>query len=234
MKNPLHDWHSPIVSTYQNTIRQKIIGYDLIYNMMTDILRGHTVINNILVVGAGGGQELLTLGEAFPSSHFTAVDTSTIMRLAADKRLKQLDQALHIEWYEDDVLSLVFHHQYDVATCHLVLHFLKDIEQKKACLQKMAYSLQDGGVLFLSSINADIEDATFQQQLQYWRSSMLQNDISENDWLRFEQSLGSTIYPIKLELLTDLLHEMGFTKVIPYFKSHLVDALVAIKEEGNK
>ncbi|PKU50220.1 class I SAM-dependent methyltransferase [Lysinibacillus sp. FSL K6-1151] len=234
MKNPLHDWHSPIVSTYQNTIRQKIIGYDLIYNMMTDILRGHPVIDNTLVVGAGGGQELLTLGEAFPSSHFTAVDTSTIMRQAADQRIQQLDQDLHIDWYEDDVLSLRFHHPYDVTTCHLVLHFIKDLEQKRALLQKLATSLQNGGVLFISSINADMTDTICQQQLKYWRNSMYQNDISEEDWLRFEQSFGSTIYPIKLELLIDLLHEVGFTKIVPYFKSYLVDALVATKEEVNK
>ncbi|MCT6816663.1 MAG: class I SAM-dependent methyltransferase, partial [Lysinibacillus fusiformis] len=74
----------------------------------------------------------------------------------------------------------------------------------------------------------------FQLQLKYWRSSMLQNDLSEEHWLRFEQSFGSSTYPITLELLTDLLHEVGFSTVIPYFKSHMVDALLAIKEEVNK
>jgi len=234
MKNPQHDWHNPNVSNYQNTIRQKITGYDLIYDMMTDILHSYPTIDNILIVGAGGGQELFSLGEAFPFSHFTAVDTSKIMLQAARKHLEKLEPPFHIEWYEEDLLSLVFDHQFEVASCHLVLHFIEELEQKKALLQKMADSLQDSGILFISSINADMSAVSFQHQLKYWRSSMLQNNLSEEHWLRFEQSFGSSTYPITLELLTDLLHEVGFSKVAPYFKSHMVDALLAIKEEVNK
>ncbi|GAA3351836.1 class I SAM-dependent methyltransferase [Lysinibacillus sp. FSL M8-0216] len=233
MKNPQHDWHNPNVSNYQNTIRQKISGYDLIYDMMTDILQSYPT-DNMLIVGAGGGQELFSLGQAFPFSHFTAIDTSKIMLQAARKHIEKLESPLHIDWYEEDLLALVFDHQFEVASCHLVSHFIEEHEQKKALLQKLSDSLQDSGILFISSINADMSAVSFQHQLKYWRSSMLQNDLSEEHWLRFEQSFGSSTYPITLELLTDLLHEVGFSTVIPYFKSHMVDALLAIKEEVNK
>ncbi|MEK5429409.1 class I SAM-dependent methyltransferase [Lysinibacillus sp. FSL R7-0073] len=233
MKNPQHDWHN-FNSNYQYTIRQKIIGYDLIYDMMTDILQSYPTIDNMLIVGAGGGQELSSLGEAFPFSHFTAVDTSKIMLQAAHKHIEKLEHPLHIEWYEEDLLSVVFDHQFEVASCHLVLHFIEELEQKKALLQKMADSLQDSGILFISSINADMSAVSFQHQLKYWRSSMLQNNLSEEHWLRFEQSFGSSTHPITLELLTDLLQKVGFSKVTPYFKSHMVEALLAIKEEVKK
>ncbi|MEK5330425.1 class I SAM-dependent methyltransferase [Lysinibacillus sp. FSL W8-0992] len=234
MKNLQHDWQNPIVSSYQNTIRQKIIGYDLIYDMMTEILYSYPTIESMLIVGAGGGQELFSLGKAFPFSHFTAVDTSEIMLQLARKRMEKVDPPPQIEWYEEDLRSLVLHHQFAVASCHLVLHFIEELEQKKALLQKMADSLKDNGVLFISSINTDMSAAAFPLQLKYWRSSMLQNNLSEEHWLRFEQSFGISTYPISLEMLTDLLHDVGFSKVMPYFKSHMVDALVAIKEEVNK
>ena len=234
MKNQQHDWHHPIVSSYQNTIRQKIIGYDLIYDMMTHILHSYPTIDSMLIVGAGGGQELFSLGKAFPSTHFTAVDTSKIMLQLAQKRMESVNPPPRIEWYERDFLSLKLHHRFDVASCHLVLHFIEELEQKKALLQKMADCLKDNGMLFISSINADMSALTFPLQRKYWQSSMLQNNLSEEHWLRFEQSFGTSTYPISLELLTDLLYDVGFTKVIPYFKSHMVEALVAIKKEGNK
>lgn len=63
---------------------------------------------------------------------------------------------------------------------------------------------------------------------------MLQNGISQNDWQRFEQSFCMTTHPIKLETLIDLLQEVGFTTVIPYFKTHMIDALIATKEEAKE
>lgn len=234
MNKLLHNWDDSSVSAYQQSIRQKIIGYDLIYDMMTNILHNFPTTHKILVVGAGGGQELLTLGESLPSAHFTAVDTSKVMLKLAAKQIDSLPYALNIEWIERDLLTLNVKELFDVATCHLVLHFMKDLDQKKTLLQKIADSLKENGVLFLSSINADLTSSTFKHQLRYWRSSMLQNGISENHWQRFEQSFSITTHPIKLERLIDLLKEVGFTTIIPYFKTHTIDALVAIKGEDVK
>lgn len=111
---------------------------------------------------------------------------------------------------------------------------MKDLDQKKALLQKIADSLKENGVLFISSINADLTSSTFKHQLRFWRSSMLHNDISENHWHRFEQSFNNTTHPIKLDSLIDLLKDVGFTTIIPYYKTHMIDALVAIKGEEFK
>lgn len=234
MNKPLHNWNDNSVSTYQQSIRQKIIGYDLMYDMMANILHNFSTPQKILVVGAGGGQELLTLGESLSSAHFMAVDTSKVMLELAAKQIDSLPYALNIEWLETDLLTLNIKELFDVATCHLVLHFIKEIDQKKAMLQKIADSLKEDGVFFISSINADLNSSAFKHQLHYWRSSMIPNGISENHWQRFEQSFGMTTHPIKLELLIDLLKEVGFTTIIPYFKTHMIDALVAIKGEDAK
>ena len=234
MNKPLHNWDDSSVSTYQQSIRQKIIGYDLIYDMMANILHSFPTTHKVLVVGAGGGQELLTLGELLPSAHFTAVDTSKVMLELAAKQIDMLPYALNIEWIDRDLLTSNVKELFDVATCHLVLHFMQDLDQKKALLQKIADSLKENGVLFISSINADLTSSAFKHQLRYWRGSMLHNNISENHWQRFEQSFSITTHPIKLELLINLLKDVGFTTIIPYFKTHMIDALVAIKGENFK
>lgn len=231
MNRSIHSWDSPSVNNYQQSIRQKIIGYDLIYDMMVNILQNFTPANKFLVVGAGGGQELLTLGKSFPSAHFTAVDTSKVMLELAAKQIESLPHELTIKWLEKDLLSLRVNELFDVASCHLVLHFIEDLDQKRAMLQKIADSLNENGVLFISSINADLTSQTFKHELRYWRSSMLHNGISEDHWERFEQSFRMTTHPITLELLIDLLKEAGFTTILPYFKTHMIDALVAIKGE---
>lgn len=231
MNKSLHNWDSPSVHTYQQSIRQKIVGYDLIYDMMVNILQDFITTNKFLVVGAGGGQELLTLGKSFPSAHFTAVDSSKVMLQLAAKQIESLPHRPTIMWVEKDLLSLRVNEVFDVASCHLVLHFLESLDQKRTMLQKIADSLKENGVLFISSINADLTSQTFQHELCYWQSSMLHNGISEGHWQRFEQSFSVTTHPITLELLIDLLKEAGFTKIIPYFKTHMIDALVAIKGE---
>lgn len=53
MNRSIHSWDSPSVNTYQQSIRQKIIGYDLIYDMMASILHNFTAANKFLVVGTG-------------------------------------------------------------------------------------------------------------------------------------------------------------------------------------
>lgn len=231
MTKPLYNWDDSSVFAYQQSIRQKIIGYDLIYDMMANILHSFPTTHKILVVGAGGGQELLALGESLPSAHFTAVDTSHVMLELAAKQINILPYTLNIEWVEKDLLTLNVKDLFDVATCHLVLHFMDDFDHKKAMLQKIAESLKVNGVLFISSINADLNSSALKHQLLYWRSSMLHNGISENHWQRFEHSFNITTHPIRLESLIVLLKEVGFTTIIPYFKTHMIDALVAIKGE---
>ncbi|QDQ00526.1 class I SAM-dependent methyltransferase [Lysinibacillus fusiformis] len=234
MKEPLQSWHNPTVYTYQQTIRQKIIGYDLIYDLMTNMLHNHPCTDRMLIVGAGGGQELLTLGRTFPTTKFTAVDTSSSMLQLAEQQIGQLHVPLDVVWHATDLSSLKMNEPFDIATCHLMLHFIEDLHEKKALLKKIADSLKDGAVLFVSSINADLTALTFKHQLRHWQSSMLQNGISQNDWQRFEQSFCMTTHPIKLETLIDLLQEVGFTTVIPYFKTHMIDALIATKEEAKE
>ena len=153
-----------------------------------------------------------------------------MLELAA-KQIESLPHRPTIMWVEKDLLSLRVNEVFDVVSCHLVLHFIKSLDQKRTMLQKIADSLKENGVLFISSINADLTSQTFKHELCYWRSSMLHNGIGEDHWQRFEQSFSVTTHPINLELLINLLKEAGFTTILPYFKTHMIDALVAIKGE---
>nr|WP_205173463.1 class I SAM-dependent methyltransferase [Bacillus pakistanensis] len=196
---------------------------------MISMLKCSDCPQNILIIGAGGGQELLTLGKLYPYATYTAVDTSMPMLRLAQQQIAQLAQQLNIEWHNGELSSLKANKSFDIVTCHLVLHFLKEMNEKKQLLQHIAHSLKAGGTCFISSINANITGPTFSQQLRLWQESMRHNNLSVDDLNHFEQSFGSTTHPIPLDKLIALLRETGFQTIIPYFKSHMIDALVAIK-----
>lgn len=229
MQETAHNWQSKAVSNYQQTIRQKICGYDYIYSMMCDILKTFTPMERMLIVGAGGGQELLTIGTENPTIVFTAVDTSQQMLQIALDRTKRLNEQLTIHWHCKDLQAIEFHETFDAATCHLVLHFIENEGEKLQLLTKIAQSLPKGAPLFLSCINADVNDPSFKQQLAYWKSSMLKNGVLEEEWERFEQSFHSTTHPISYERLVDLLKQAGFTQVVRYYKTYLIDCCVVLK-----
>lgn len=136
MTAQMQSWHNPTVYTYQQTIRQKIIGYDLIYDLMTNMLQNVPCKERMLIVGAGGGQELQTLGRTFPLTKFTAVDTSSSMLQLAKQLINQLHLPLDIDWHSTDIHSLKIDEPFDIAVCHLVLHFLEGLDEKKALLKK--------------------------------------------------------------------------------------------------
>lgn len=75
-------WNHPNVHKYADTIALKIPGYAHLYEMTDGLiaaqLEAQTHIRNIdpnvLIVGAGGGQELITLGGRHDAWSFTAVE----------------------------------------------------------------------------------------------------------------------------------------------------------------
>ncbi|KJD54096.1 SAM-dependent methyltransferase, partial [Bacillus amyloliquefaciens] len=84
------DWNHPDVYQYEKKIPLKIPCYEMLYDMMDRLLtvRFSEDAANVMVVGAGGGQELVTLAKRHPNWSFTGVDPSASMLGLARKRLE--------------------------------------------------------------------------------------------------------------------------------------------------
>ncbi|WP_066193440.1 class I SAM-dependent methyltransferase [Gracilibacillus timonensis] len=216
------NWERPEVEYYQQTIRSKIPGYDLIYEQMLAIMKTHFIPQDILIVGAGGGQELHVLGEQYPQATYTALDPSRRMLELAKQRMN--NRSLKIDWQQITIDKLSSEKEYDMVTCHLILHFLK--EEKAAVINQISQRVKAGGILFISAIVEEEKDNT----LPYWLQHMQLYNVSASDCKKFEESFDKTTHPLSASLLLQALNANGFETVLPYFKSYAMEAYVAKKE----
>ncbi len=225
------NWADTSVVTYDQTISKKIAGYSLLYDLTRYFLlvdfQQTTVKKEMLVIGAGGGQELVTFAPINPQLHFTAIDSSKPMLERAQQRAmeykSQIEYAL-TSWKDYQVNTT-----YDAASCLLVLHFIKDYEEKRQFLKKIADSLQSGAKLYFATMYKE-DEPSMSYQLAAWKGYMLHHQISEDHATQFEQSFDGHYHLIKEEELLTLLQSCGFTSISRYFHSFLLAGYICIKE----
>ncbi|MFD1413756.1 class I SAM-dependent methyltransferase [Oceanobacillus jeddahense] len=219
------NWDNSQIQYYQDTIRRKIPGYDLIYEQMLAIIETNFIPQDILIVGAGGGQELYVLGKKYPETAYTALDPSCRMLELAKQRVDNM--LLKVDWQETTLDKFHCEKEYDIVTCHLMLHFLK--EEKAAILNQISQRVKAGGLLFISAI---VEEEKKDSTLPFWLQHMRLCNVPAPDWEHFATSFDKTTHPLSASLLYQVLKDNGFEVILPYFKSYAIEAYVAIKGRG--
>ncbi|WNS41976.1 class I SAM-dependent methyltransferase [Paenibacillus sp. MMS20-IR301] len=225
-------WEQADGDQYVLNISRKIPGYQLQYDLMDTLLAAclHKQGSpELLIVGAGGGQEILTLGRNHPDWVFTGLDPSQGMLLTAEQRLGTAGLMDRVELYHSDICSWNSSRQYDAAACMLVLHFVEGRENKLALLRSIAGRLKPGAPLCMSAINGEPGSSAWLMQMAGWRRHMLGNGIAPEQWQTFEQSFGVTSHPLPAEEMEQLLKEAGFTSASRFFGSYLIDGWAAVK-----
>ncbi|MCP1305772.1 class I SAM-dependent methyltransferase [Paenibacillus tyrfis] len=234
-------WDHPQVERYEETIALKIPGYAHMYEMTDRLIAAYmntTQPNEgdraakLLIVGAGGGQELVTFGSRHQDWSFTGIDPSARMLEIAKARVERAGLSDRVSFVQGTIQQLPEGHAftYDAAACMLVLHFVSGRSQKKELLCQIAERLKPGAPLCLASINGEPGTAAFEMQMQAWRSHMLDNGISEQEWERFAASIGRESDPVSSSSVLELLGEAGFIQPVRYFGSYFVEAWCAVKQ----
>lgn len=233
--NTASPWEQADGDQYVQNISRKIPGYQLQYDLMDTLLTARLEKREkpeLLVVGAGGGQEILKLGLSHPDWSFTGLDTSQSMLQAAKRRLAATGQPGlpdRVRLHLTEVAAWSSNALYDAATCMLVLHFLPGRENKLALLRSIAARLQPGAPLCLSAICGVPGSPAWELQMASWQLHMLGNGIAKEEWQTFEQSFGVTSHPLPAAEMEKLLEEAGFTAVSRFFGAYLIDGWVAVK-----
>ncbi|AIQ55752.1 SAM-dependent methyltransferase [Paenibacillus borealis] len=225
-------WEQADADQYVQNISRKIPGYQLQYELMDTLLTAllaQQTHPGLLIVGAGGGQEILKLGREHPDWNFSGLDTSQGMLLAAEQRLEAAGLMDRVQLHHREISSWNSSRQYDAATCMLMLHFVEGRENKLALLRSIAGRLKPGAPLCLSAINGEPASPAWRIQMAGWKLHMLGNGIELGQWQIFEQSFGETSHPLPAEEMDCLLEEAGFTAVSRFFGSYLIDGWVAVK-----
>jgi tRNA (cmo5U34)-methyltransferase len=134
------------VEGYVENLRRQVPGLADLHAMTALLLAEGAAVPSprMLILGAGGGEELLALHARHPDWQLTGVDPSAAMLGLARQRLAE-GAATLIE----GTIEAAPQGPFDGAVCLLVLHFL-DRAARKATLAGIAARLRPGAVLVIA------------------------------------------------------------------------------------
>jgi tRNA (cmo5U34)-methyltransferase len=218
------------VGDYAQTVTRVNVGYDLLFTLTHCFLRALRRPDlDLLVVGAGGGEELERFLPGNPGWRVTGVDPSREMLAAAQARAARLGAGDRVTLLHGTVEALPPAARFDAATCLFVLHFLPDAG-KRALLQGIARRLRPGAPLLVAT-GARVEDAVLLGLRDDFLGAWQQ--YGERLGMPAEQMAGTIARLVAQQPdmtapadYVRLLHDTGFAHVGSYF-SVLGGGLVA-------
>lgn len=217
---------------YDKGIRRAMPTYDAMYRMVQSFLRANVNDSaSLLIVGAGGGNELVTFGTENPTWTFTGVDPSEAMLEVALQKAKNEGIEERMSIHTGTIEQITFNETFDAATCLLVLHFIEAIEEKRSLLKTVKERLQPGSPFVLVTMFGEQSKPEFDERMNLWKSIWLDlTDLTLEDVKEMEESVRdlSFIPAIQIE---ELLQEAGFERVTQFFSTTLFGGWIAHTEK---
>ncbi|HEY6001076.1 MAG TPA: class I SAM-dependent methyltransferase [bacterium] len=217
-------------STYDRKIRASLPGYEALHAMVDDLLRQALPAQaRLLIVGAGTGMELVTLGEAHPGWSFTATDLSAEMLAIGRANVEAAGLADRVRFHLGPVQDLPPDEAYDAATSILISHFIRAREERGRFFGAIAARLRPGAPLVTAELVGDRQDAGCAHLLEAWKGHYAAAGIPprevEEDFARTD----ATVSFIPEAALLALLAGSGFADVRRFFQAFLFGGWVACR-----
>lgn len=231
MKQEMSNWKNVDADHYVHTISSKVPGYELLYELTEHILAGLLGGSRVrlLVLAAGGGQELVTLG-THQTWELTGVDTSGPMLKKAKERIEQAGILERVKLIQGTINDIDTAEKFDGATCILMLHFLKTEQEQLDFLRAVYDRLKPGSPFVIAGIFLDPDqNDTASILMEAWHRYMQSGGVSEEEWSTFAASLGRELNPIPSFKLIRMLEDVGFSHIECYFRALHVEAYCGIK-----
>lgn len=215
-------------STYDRKIRASLPGYEALHAMVDDLLRFALPAEaHLLVVGAGTGMELVTLGAAHPGWRFTATDLSSDMLAIGRDAVEAAGLAGRVAFHLGPVEGLPAGERYDAATSILISHFIKPREERARYFRAIAARLAAGAPLVTAEIVGDRQDAACARLMSVWKGHYAAAGIPPHEVEEDFARTDATVSFIPEEALVTLLAESGFADVHRFFQAFLFGGWVA-------
>lgn len=210
------------IDDYVLRARQSIPGRDALFaiarcylenKLSENKLPENKLSNNakILVVGAGGGEEIISLGKHNPNWAFVGVDVSEKMLELANSRIQQEDLKNQVQLHKMEVLNLE-DKNFDAATCFLTLHFIPDDGSKLATLQAIQKRLKPNSPLMLVDVVGERETVEFNDNFMAWKTHAQNNGISSE----FLEQMTKTVMELPFvseDREIEILAQAGFEQI---------------------
>lgn len=231
-ENPFDFDRNPNFPTtdYDVAVRQSIPGYDAMLTMLTALFQLYLTDDaHILVVGAGGGNEISALSQTHPTWQFTGVDPSEKMLAVAQSKVASLRIEARVTLHQGVVQDLP-QFPFNAATSLLVMHFLPDDGTKLDYLKAIAARLQPGSPFVLVDSHGDKQSEVFKRLADGWQKRAQMAGMEAQRLNELADGVWQHIQCISEERTLELLAQTGFNKVTCFYTGFIFAGWFAIAE----
>ena len=179
----------------------------------------------ILVVGAGGGEEIVSLGENNADWSFVGVDTSEPMVELAKRRLAGNPVGARSTLHASAIEALD-EADFDAATCILTAHFVPDDGSKLAFLKAIHARLKPGAPLAIVDGVGVAGEAETELLRRIWVRHAIRNGAPE-ELARSNAENFKRVAVVSPEREVELLTAAGFERLTPIFRGLAIKGWLA-------
>lgn len=179
----------------------------------------------ILVVGAGGGEEILRLGRNNPEWSFVGVDTYQPMVELAQKRLAETPVGARTR-VETTAIEALKDEDFDAATCILTAHFVPDDGAKLAFFKAIRSRLKPGAPFAIIDGVGVAGDERTELLRRIWTRHAILNGVAEEVAEANAQNFKK-VSVVSEEREEDLLASAGFERLTPIFRGLAIKGWLA-------
>ncbi|WP_193198204.1 class I SAM-dependent methyltransferase [Nostoc sp. MG11] len=225
------DTNSPIAADeYEQMARLALPGYEVMHTFVLACLRSClSETANLLVVGAGGGMELVRLGQSNPQWQFLGVDPSAKMLAIAQQKITQHQLSQRIKIIQGYVQDLQNDPVYDAATSILVMHFIPGEDAKLAFLKGIAQRLKTSALFILVDVFGTKGSPELEQTIATLQAYWQETGLSEDKQKQLLENFNSRVYPLSEAKILELLQQAGFNHAIRFYTGLWVGGWMAFK-----
>ncbi|MEO8560359.1 MAG: class I SAM-dependent methyltransferase [Rhodospirillales bacterium] len=217
---------------YDQQSRIALAGYDACHELAAGMLiatLGENKPANVLIVGAGTGQEMLIMGKVEKQWRFTAVDPSPPMVELGQDRVAAAGLSARTEFVLGTVEDLPRDAHFDAATLIGVLHHLPGEVAKHEILNSIAARLKPGAPLILAGNRTRYAEHPL--LLTAWRQRWRINGASTEE---IDAKIGKILQgadpPASDQAIADYLAQAGFNAPTLFFSSLFWGAWIALRQ----
>ena len=179
----------------------------------------------ILVVGAGGGEEILRLGKDNPHWSFVGVDTHEPMVELARRRLAETPVGARSQVSAKTIESLD-EKDFDAATCILTAHFVPDDGSKLAFFKAIRARLKPRAPLAIVDGVGVSGEAQTELLRGIWKRHAVRNGAAE-EVAELNAETFKKVAVVSAERQEELLTSAGFERLTPIFRGLAIKGWLA-------
>ena len=201
----MKDFNAEVAQIYDEDIRKKIIGYDVMQELILNIFKKRLrPADKVLVIGCGTGAEILRLESMGLDLNITGIDPSQEMLNHAQTKVSSELICTSLEDYSKQVQQ---DEKFDCVVTILVSHFIKGSAAKDIFFQGIKDLIKPTGFL----VGADLMDIGL---ADYYQDKL-------------KDALNHLFFPLTNDELELLLVQKGFSSPLYFFNSLGIQAFLS-------